>query len=96
MDKKLVNSLYKKAVGYTATEKTMEYSPEGEVVKKKVTSKHYPPDITALKTYLDLISEGEDLEKMTDEELLREKKRLLKELEEMKNETDQTERESEM
>ena len=90
MDKKLVNSLYKKAVGYTATEKTMEYSPEGEVVKKKVTSKHYPPDISALKAYLDLISEGEDLERMTDEELENEKERLLKELEEIKNGTGET------
>ena len=96
MDKKLVDSLYKKAVGYTATEKTMEYSPDGEVVKKKVTSKHYPPDITALKAYLDLISTEEDYERLTDEELLREKRRLLKELEEMKDETDQSEREGEV
>ena len=90
MDKKLVNSLYKKAVGYTATEKTTEYSPEGEVVKRKVTSKHYPPDISALKAYLELISNEEDYESMTDEELEREKQRLLKELEELKNGTDQT------
>ena len=88
MDKKLVNSLYKKAVGYTATEKTTEYSPDGEVVKKKVVSKHFPPDISALKAYLELISSGEDYESMTDEELAREKQRLLKELEEMQNGVD--------
>ena len=88
MDKKLANSLYKKAVGYTVTEKTMEYSPEGEVVKKKVTSKHFPPDISALKAYLELISSEEDYESMTDEELAREKQRLLKELEEMQNGVD--------
>ena len=90
MDRKLADSLYKKAVGYTATEKTLEYSPEGDVVKKKVTSKHYPPDISALKAYLELITEEEDYERMTDEELESEKKRLLGQLEEMKNETDQT------
>ena len=90
MDKKLADSLYKKAVGYTATEKTTEYSPEGEVVKKKVVSKHFPPDISALKAYLELISSGEDYESMTDEELTREKERLLKELEEIKNGTDKT------
>ena len=84
MDKKLADSLYKKAVGYTATDKTTEYSPDGEVVKKKVTSKHFPPDITALKAYLELTSNGESYESMTDEELEREKQRLLKELEEMK------------
>ena len=90
MDKKLVNSLYKKAVGYTATERTTEYSPEGDIVKRKVTSKHFPPDISALKAYLELISNGEDYESMTDEELTREKERLLKELEEIKNGTDKT------
>ena len=89
MDKKLANSLYKKAVGYTVTEKTMEYSPDGEVVKKKVTSKHFPPDISALKAYLELISSEEDYESMTDEELEREKERLLKKLEEIKDGTDQ-------
>ena len=90
MDIKLAKSLYKKAIGYTATEKTLEYSPEGELIKKKVSSKHYPPDITALKAYLDLIGEGESLETMTDEALEAEKERLLKELEELKNGTDET------
>ena len=89
MDDKLLRSLYKKAVGYTVNEKTMEYSPEGDVVKKKVTSKHYPPDISALKAYLDL-STGEGYESMTDEELQREKTRLLKELEETENGTEET------
>jgi len=87
MDKKLADSLYKKAVGYTATEKTTEYSPDGEVVRKKVVSKHFPPDISALKAYLELVSDGEDLEAMTDEELEAEKQRLLKQLEETKNAT---------
>ena len=88
MDKKLINSLYKKAVGYTATEKTTEYSPEGEVIKRKVTQKHFPPDISALKAYLELISSKEDHESLTDEELELEKQRLLQELEEIKNATD--------
>ena len=90
MDKKLARSLYKKAVGYTATEKTTEFSPEGEVIKRKVTSKHYPPDITALKTYLELTGQEEDLEAMSDEALELEKERLLKELEEIKNATGKT------
>ena len=90
MDGKLAKSLYKKAVGYTATEKTLEYSPEGELIKKKVTSKHYPPDITALKAYLELLSGEQSVQSMTDEELEKEKERLLKELEEIKNGTDET------
>ncbi|MBQ9370527.1 MAG: hypothetical protein IJU10_05615 [Clostridia bacterium] len=92
MDEKIVRSLYKKAVGYTVNEKTLEYSPEGDVVKKKVTTKHYPPDIAALKAYLEFISEGESLEKMSDDELESEKVRLLKVLEEMKDGTGETER----
>ena len=92
MDEKILRSLYKKAVGYTVNEKTLEYSPEGDVVKKKVTSKHYPPDISALKAYLELLSEEDDLEKMSDDELESEKVRLLKVLEEMKNGTGETER----
>lgn len=92
MDEKILRSLYKKAVGYTVNEKTLEYSPEGDVVKKKVTTKHYPPDIAALKAYLEFISEGESLEKMSDDELEREKVRLLKVLEEMKDGTGETER----
>jgi len=96
MDEKLLRSLYKKAVGYTVNEKTMEYSPEGDVVKKKVTTKHYPPDISALKAYLELISQGECLETMSDEELESEKVRLLKILEEMSDGTGKTERESSM
>ncbi len=96
IDERLVNSLYKKAVGYTAKEKTTEYSAEGDVVKQKVTSKHYPPDITALKAYLEIVSSGDTLEKMTDEELAEEKIRLLKILEETENGTCKTQRESEM
>jgi len=92
MDEKILRSLYKKAVGYTVSEKTMEYSPEGDVVKKKVTTKHYPPDIAALKAYLEFIEEGESLEQMSDDELQSEKVRLLKILEEMKDGTGETER----
>ena len=91
MDEKLLHSLYKKAVGYTVNEKTMEYSPEGDVVKKKVTSKHYPPDISALKAYLELAAQGEDYEAMSDEELESEKKRLLRLLEENDHGADKTE-----
>ena len=94
IDEKLVNSLYKKAIGYTAKEKTTEYSAEGDVIKQKVTSKHYPPDISALKAYLEIVSEEGALERMTDEELAEEKKRLLKLLEETENGTDKTESQS--
>lgn len=74
------NALIKKALGYDATEVVEEYvsGEEGEIklTKKKVTKKNVPPDLTAIKLLM-----GEDslaLSEMTDEELEKEKERLLK------------------
>ena len=44
-----------------------------------MTKKYYPPDSTALKTYLEL-SAGRGTDTLSDEELLAEKERLLAEL----------------
>ena len=83
----LENALIKKALGYDATEIVEEYSSdnEGEVrlLKKKITTKNVPPDMTALKFLLD---EGaKDLTQMSDEELFAEKVRLLNILKEIQN-----------
>ncbi|MBE7061225.1 MAG: hypothetical protein E7382_01650 [Clostridiales bacterium] len=73
-------ALIKKALGYDATEVVEEYvsSEEGEVklTKKKVTKKNVPPDITAIKILLE--DNQTSIEDMSDEELEREKTRLLK------------------
>ncbi len=73
------DALIKKALGYDATEIVEEYvsSEEGEVklTKKKVTKKNVPPDITAIKLLLE--NEEKDVASLTDEELEREKNRLL-------------------
>ena len=81
----LKQALIKKALGYDAKEVVEEYaqSDQGEVrlTKRKVTTKSVPPDVSALK----ILIEGEGLKpvsQMTDEELEREKQRLLKLLEE--------------
>lgn len=81
----LKQALIKKALGYDAKEVVEEYaqSEQGEVrlTKRKVTTKSVPPDVSALK----ILIEGEGLKpisQMTDEELEREKQRLLKLLEE--------------
>ena len=83
----LENALIKKALGYDATEVVEEYSSdsEGEIrlLKKKITTKNVPPDMTALKFLLD---EGtKDLTQMSDEELFAEKVRLLNILKEIQN-----------
>ena len=74
------DALIKKALGYDATEVVEEYSTDdqGEVklVKKKVTTKNVPPDISALKILLDDGNEVPLID-LTDEQLESEKQRLL-------------------
>ncbi len=73
------NALIKKALGYDATEVVEEYvsSEEGEVklTKKKITKKNVPPDITAIKILLE--NDDKAVCTLTDEELEKEKIRLL-------------------
>lgn len=72
-------ALIKKALGYDYKEVVEEYvsSDEGEIklTKKKVTKKNVPPDITAIKL---LLEDMPSISSMSDEELLKEKERLLK------------------
>ena len=83
----LENALIKKALGYDATEVVEEYSSdsEGEIrlLKKKITTKNVPPDMSALKFLLD--ENQKDLTQMTDDELFEEKLRLLNILKEIQN-----------
>ena len=78
----MLEILRKKALGYEVTEVTKEYAMDNDgnakLIKEKESTKYIPPDLTALKTYLEL-KDG-DLVEMTDEELQREKERLLQEL----------------
>lgn len=83
----LENALIKKALGYDATEVVEEYSSDNDgvvkLLKKKITTKNVPPDMSALKFLLD---EGQkDLTQMTDQELFEEKVRLLNILKEIQN-----------
>lgn len=75
--------LVKKALGYDVKEVVEEYvsDEDGEIklTKKKVTKKNVPPDLTALKILLD--GEEKPVRSMSDEELEKEKIRLIKLLE---------------
>lgn len=85
--KLLHDALYKKALGYTSEEVVEEYINQDEnlvLSKRKVTSKQVPPDISAVKTLIELIDVKEDLSNMTDEELLIERDKLLKILKDSK------------
>ena len=76
------SALEKRALGYDATEITEEYSDDGSggvrMLKRKVVQKNVPPDVSALKLLLELNGESDRIENMSDEELEREKRRLIK------------------
>ncbi len=86
-NKKLNKALVKRALGYLNKEVTEEFckDDEGEklvLTKRKVTKKNIPPDITAVKVLLEMLGENKnlDFEKMTDEELLLERDKLIEKL----------------
>ena len=70
MDEELKKALYKKAIGYTAKEVVEEYGgEEGNLVKKKVSKKHVPPDMSAIKALMELQEVTDDLSNKSEEEL---------------------------
>jgi len=89
--KQIDKALLKKAVGYSVKENCVEYVIDEEgnkkPVREKCQTKYYPPDLSALKAYLEWKGTDGALESMTDEELEAEKQRLLGELSDQK--TDQ-------
>lgn len=75
-------ALLKKALGYNASETIEEFSVDDDgnkkLSKKKVTKKHYSPDISAVKVLLERYYKTyeEQVLTMSDEELQEEKTRL--------------------
>ena len=74
--------------GLTTKEIITEYAIDEEtgklkIIKQKVSEKNLPPNVDLLKLiYPNLTKQTTDFNKLTDEELDREKQRLLKELKE--------------
>ncbi len=81
-------ALLKKALGYDVSEELKEFSfnEEGEEIisKKKVTTKHFAPDISAIKLLLDRYYKtySDIVLSMSDEELAKEEERLIRLLKE--------------
>lgn len=76
------DSLRKKAKGYKIEEVIEEYAVEDDalkLVKRKVTKKHIPPDVSAAKMLIDMNS---DLSVVTDAEIENKKVKLLEEIKE--------------
>ena len=89
MQNDLLCAVRKKAVGYTAEECVEEYGVnEGQLTlcKRKITVKEVPPDLSAVKMLIE-IDGADPYEKMSEDELETEKKRLLLLLKEKENET---------
>lgn len=81
--KKLESALLKRALGYTAEEVVEEYGHTDEgfaLTKKKVTKKHVPPDLSAIRAYIEMEGTEDELSSMSVAELKEERKRLLAEL----------------
>lgn len=84
-DEKILNAVRKVALGFSLEEITEEYGVEdGELklVKRRETHKDIPPDLKAVK----ILMEEKDYTALSDEELEREKNRLLKQLKEEEDE----------
>ncbi len=80
--KKIQKALLKRALGYDSSETIEEYAMNGEdmtMIKKKITTKNVPPDISAVKVLLENFSQNEavDFSQLSDAQLECEKQRLL-------------------
>lgn len=85
--KQIKEALLKKAIGFDAQETVEEFlESDGEMklLKRKVTKKSVPPDVSAVKLLLDIREEETDFLSLTDDELEKERVRLMKILEEKK------------
>jgi hypothetical protein len=84
-------ALFKKALGYSENEIIEEYSVDEDgktsLAKKKVTKKHYAPDISAVKLLLEKYYKTyeEKVIEFSDGQLLKEKQQLEKLLKGEKN-----------
>jgi hypothetical protein len=79
-NKKLKEALLNKALGYTTQEITEEYGISGDdfvLQKRKMSTKSYPPDLSALQILLDEEVEFNEFEKKSDDELKKEKERIV-------------------
>ena len=87
LQSKIKKAITKKAVGYQAKEIVEEYQKDQNgltLTKKRITKKHYPPDTQAAKMLLEELGQTE-LTMMSEDELLKEKQRLIDSLAKLTN-----------
>lgn len=79
-EQRLLRALRKRALGYTVRERISEYVIEDRKaveVKRRVHCKHVPGDLAALRVLMERQEKREDLAGYSEQELEREKARLL-------------------
>lgn len=85
--KRIEQALLDKALGYTTQEVVEEYGVTGDefvLQKRKTSTKSYPPDLSAMQLLLDGCVDEDKYSQLTNEELEKEKVRLIKLLKEEK------------
>lgn len=78
--KEALRALIKKAVGFEAEEKVEEFvEADGELklLKRKVTTKVVPPDVSAVKLLFEMEEGEKDIASLSDEELESERVRII-------------------
>ena len=97
-EKETRDALLKSATGFVSSDVVEEFSlddsGEMKLIKRKITKKEYPPNISALKTLAEISIKEDELESMNDVELESERQRMLGILAKMetgeeKNETEE-------
>lgn len=89
--KSIIKALTKKAIGYDSQEIIEEFSlddnMEEKLIKKKITTKNIPPDVSAVKVLLELENDNStgNLKNLTDEELDKKIDEILIKIKEMKD-----------
>ncbi len=77
----VLQELYKRATGYEQVEEITEYVIDEDggkrAVKEKRQVKQIPPDVNAIKLYVEQLEKDNNLTHLTDEELEREKVRII-------------------
>ena len=81
METNVIDQLLKKAQGYEQIEEITEYVIDDDGNKRAVREKRQvklvPPDVSAIKLYIEQTEKSNDIRRLTDEELEKEKARLV-------------------
>ncbi len=99
MNEEIERAVFRKATGYEIQEITEEYSGENELLKRKITTKQFPPDMSAVILYAEIDDDPScDVASLSDSQLQQLKLRLIAQLNDLdkgeNNENNRTDKQS--